>query len=107
MGESEGLILGVLGASAVLAGLLLVFGGVLLAQAASFPREADPKLVERYRAAGRWAVAPFLGFLITLVLAVTSLRRPSLWLPSLDVFLFLITVVLTGFYGLVVTRRSL
>jgi hypothetical protein len=48
MPEPKDVVIGILGASGALAGLLLVFGGFIFAQAASFPASTDDKITERH-----------------------------------------------------------
>jgi hypothetical protein len=69
MPEAKDVIIGILGASGALAGLLLVFGGFIFAQAASFPSSTDDKITARYTKAARLAIFPFWGFLTTTLLS--------------------------------------
>jgi fructose-specific phosphotransferase system IIC component len=68
-------MLGVLGASSALAGLLLVFGGFLFAQASSFPSDTDDKITAKFEKVGRLSVWPFLAFLIVCVLCTVWLKE--------------------------------
>jgi len=71
--EPKDLVLGILGASGTLAGLLLVFGGFLFGQAASFPASIPDAVTAKYTKAGRFAVWPFLGFLLSTILSIVWL----------------------------------
>lgn len=107
MPEPKDVVIGILGASGALAGLLLVFGGFIFAQAASFPASTDDKVTERYTRAGKLAILPFWGFLTTTVLSVFWLLFPSHCLLVFTVILFCLLVVGTGIYGTVMSFRYL
>lgn len=107
MPEPKDVIIGILGASGALAGLLLIFGGFVFSQAASFPAETDDKIIARYTKAGRLAVYPFLGFLVTTILTVIWLLHPSRCVLGVCVILFLALVVGTGIYGVLASFRYL
>jgi hypothetical protein len=105
--EPKDLILGILGASGALAGLLLVFGGFIFSQAASFPSSTDDQIIGKYTKAGRLAIFPFWGFLITTLLSVTWLLHPIYYVYVACVGLFVILVIGTGIYGTVMSYRYL
>ena len=107
MGERKDVILGILGASGALAGLLLVFGGFIFAQAASFPSSTDDQIIDKYTKAGRLAIFPFWGFLITMLLSMGWLLHPSQCVYAVCVSLFIILVIGTGVYGTVMSYRYL
>src|SRR5690348_12866779 len=100
MADPKDVILGILGASGALAGLLLVFSGFIFAQAASFPATTDDTLLARYAKAGRLGIFPFLGFLITTLLCIAWLLRPNTFVYVLCIVMFVLLVVGTGVYGL-------
>ena len=101
-------VLGILGASVGLAGLLLVFCGFLFAQAASFPQEhTDDATINRYRNAGKLGVWPFLGSLgIALAATVWLVVGGCLFYYGI-VTIFVILLVATALYGAVTVRRYL
>ena len=108
MPEPKDVIIGILGASGALAGLLLIFGGFVFSQAASFPAETtDNKIIRRYTTAAKLVVWPFLGLLLDTILAVIWLLRPSVCMFWICVSLFLLLVVGTGVYGAVASFRYL
>jgi len=105
--EPKDLVLGILGASGALAGLLLVFGGFIFSQAASFPSGTDDQIIGRYTKAGRLAIYPFWGFLVTTLLSVAWLVHPFYCIYAACVGLFVILVIGTGIYGTVMFYRYL
>jgi hypothetical protein len=101
-------MLGVLGASVGLGGLLLVFCGLVFAQAASFPpATTDDVKIEKYKNAGRLGLWPFLGAILNALAVVAWFFCPGsrLYFISLGLFVFLLAV--TAAYGAVVIRRYL
>jgi len=75
---AKDVMLGVLGASVALGGLLLVFCGFVFAQAASFPpATTDDSKIESYKRAGRLGLWPFVGSLVNAVAAVAWLVWPG------------------------------
>jgi hypothetical protein len=107
MPDPKDVAIGILGASGALAGLLLVFGGLIFAQAASFPASTDDKVTERYEKAGKLAILPFWGFLATTLMSVLWLVFPNHCLFVSTVILFCLLVVGTGIYGTVMSLRYL
>jgi hypothetical protein len=105
--EPKDLVLGILGASGTLAGLLLVFGGYLFAQASSFPSDTDDKVIQKYTSVGRFAVWPFLGFIISTVLSVVWLMHAQICVYWSCIVIFLMSVAVTGIYGAVASYRYL
>jgi hypothetical protein len=99
MVEQKDVVIGILGASGALAGLILVFGGFIFSQAASFPANTDDQLIGKYTRAGRLAIYPFWGFLITTLLSVVWLLHQSSSAYVVCVALFLALVLGTGVYG--------
>ena len=107
MPEPKDVVIGILGASGALAGLLLLFSGFIFAQAASFPATTDDKIIERYTKAARFAVFPFLGFLLTTLLSLAWLIYPNHCLLVFSVAFFVVLLIGTGIYGAVVSYRYL
>jgi hypothetical protein len=107
MPEPKDVVIGILGASGALAGLLLVFGGFIFAQAASFPSSTDDKIIARYTKAGRLAIIPFWGFLITTLLSLAWLLHPNGCIFFCCVALFVLLVIGTGIYGTVMSYKYL
>lgn len=105
--EPKDLVLGILGASGTLAGLLLVFGGFLFAQAASFPSSTPDEVTEKYEKVGRFAVWPFLGFLLSTVLSIVWLLHAQNCLFWINVGVFLGSVLATAVYGAVASYHYL
>jgi hypothetical protein len=96
-------IIGVLGTSVTLAGLLLVFSGFLFAQAASFPpATTDDRIINKFRNAGRFGLFPFLLCLLAAILSLIWFIHPAGCVYYVDIILFLITVVGSAVYGTVV-----
>lgn len=107
MVEPKDVILGILGASGALAGLLLVFSGFIFSQAASFPSSTDDQIISKYTKAGRLAIYPFWGFLITMLVSISWLLHPSVCTYTACVILFVFHVVGTGIYGTLMSFRYL
>ena len=107
MVDPKDVVLGILGASGALAGLLLVFGGFIFSQAASFPSSTDDEIIGKYTKAGRLAILPFWGFLITTLLSIAWLLHQSEWVYVVCVSLFVILVIGTGIYGTLMSYRYL
>ena len=71
----------VLGASAALASLLLVFVGLLISRADALPEATDDRVGERYRRAAKFGLVPLVGSVIVMLAAYGSLFYPeSAWL---------------------------
>jgi hypothetical protein len=107
MVEPKDVVVGILGASGALAGLLLVFGGFIFSQAASFPSSTDDQIIRKYTKAGRLAIFPFWGFLITTLLSIAWLLHQSTCVYVACVSLFVILVIGTGIYGTLMSYRYL
>ncbi len=107
MPEAKDVILGVLGASTALAGLLLVFGGFLFAQAASFPSDTDDQITTKFNKVGRLSVWPFVSFLIVTLLCLAWLIHPLQCVYWVGVVLFTLSIVATAVYGLLAYYRYL
>ena len=108
MPEPKDVIIGILGASGTLAGLLLIFSGFLFTQAAAFPpATTDNVVIEKYRNAGRLGVVPFLLALLVSALAFAWMLYPCsyIYLPCAIGFGFLL--VASAIYGTFVLIRYL
>ena len=101
-------MLGVLGASVGLAGLLLVFCGFLFGQAASFPpAHTDDATIERYKNAARLALLPFLGAVAASVAVMVWFFYPDETFYRIIVAFFMLLLVATAVYGTVVIKSYL
>jgi hypothetical protein len=104
----EDVINAVLGASAALAGLVLVFLGIIITTYQSFPGDTPQKVLSGFRRAAVWTLAPF-------VLGVACVALSAAWLltkSNEDVYLAAIAAFATQLASLlfaagVVTRRVL
>jgi hypothetical protein len=105
--EPKDVIIGILGACGALAGLLLVFGGFVFAQAASFPEDTPDAVINKYRKAGRMSLWPFSGSLLITLLAVAWLICPSMYVYDACIGLFVVLVIGIAFYGVLVSYRYL
>jgi hypothetical protein len=96
-------MVGVLGASVGLAGLLLVFSGFVFAQADSFPKATtDDAIINKYRNVGRVGLAPFLLSLLVAALATIWFLHPSTCLYYLSVIGFIVLLSSSAVYGTIV-----
>ena len=77
MPEPKDVIITIFGASVALAGLLLVFSGLLFTQAAALPRTTDDAIINRFRRGARLACWPLL-----LALAIAGLCLAWLLCPG-------------------------
>ena len=100
-------MLGILGASSALAGLLLVFGGFLFAQASSFPSDTDEKITAKFEQVGRLSVWPFLAFLIVCIMCTIWLLHPQGCVYWISVGMFLLSIAATAIYGVLAYYRYL
>jgi len=101
-------MLGVLGASVGLGGLLLVFCGFVFAQSASFPAATtDDKTIEKYKNAARLGLWPFLGATLESIAVVVWLLCPGSMLYFGILWFFILLLAATAAYGAVVMRRYL
>lgn len=105
---AKDVVLGVLGASVALAGLLLVFCGFVFGQAASFPpATTDDSKIERYKRAGALGLWPFLGSIVNSVAVVIWLIWPGCRLYFGILGFFIVLLAATAVYGTVVIQRYL
>ncbi|HET9285451.1 MAG TPA: hypothetical protein VFR24_26160 [Candidatus Angelobacter sp.] len=97
---AKDVMLGLLGASVGLAGLLLIFSGFLFAQADSFPKATtDDSIINKYRNVGRAAVAPFLLALIVSGLTLAWMIHPNHCTYWVAIWFFAILLVVSAGYG--------
>src|SRR6266516_1866958 len=96
----------VLGASVGLGGLLLVFCGLVFAQAANFPpATTDDAKINRYKNAGRLGLWPFLGAIVDSLAVVIWFLCPSTRLYFFTLWFFILLLAVTALYGGIVIRR--
>ncbi len=107
MVEPKDVVVGILGASVALTGLILVFSGFIFAQAASFPPTTDDQIIKKYTTAARLALLPFWTSLVTTILSLIWLLHHSPYIYAISVFLFFALVIGTGIYGTVASYRYL
>lgn len=101
-------MLGILGASVGLAGLLLVFCGFVFGQAAGFPpATTDDRVIAQYKRAGTLGLWPFLGALLNSLLVVIWFLCSCTGLYFATIGVFLLLLVATAVYGAVVIWRFL
>jgi hypothetical protein len=101
-------MVGVLGASVGLGGLLLIFCGFVFGQAESFPKATtDDATIKKYKDAGMLGLWPFLGSMLNSLAVVAWFFCPGGALYFSTIVLFGLLLVLTGVYGAVVIRRYL
>jgi hypothetical protein len=102
---AKDIMLGILGASVGLAGLLLVFSGYVFAQAAAFPpATTDDKIINRFRNAGRFGLWPFLLALTNSILSMIWLIHPGCNLYIVSIVAFFLLLVGTAAYGSVLLK---
>jgi hypothetical protein len=105
--EPKDVIVGILAAASALAGLLLVFGGFLFAQASSFPPDTPDQITGKFTRVGRLSLWPFLSFLVVTVLCVIWLLHPQPCSYWISIVLFFATVFATAAYALLAYYRYL
>jgi hypothetical protein len=106
--NSKDIAIAILGASVGLAGLLLVFSGLLFSQAAAFPKDTTPDdVIDRFRNAGRLAFWPFLLSLLIAGLCLSWLLQPNTAMYCVAWISFGILLLATAGYGYWVTQRLL
>lgn len=99
-------MIAIMSGSVSLAGLLLIFCGFLFSRAASFPSDTtDDEIIDRYKNAARYGLAPFLLSLLITGICLAWLVRPSPGLYNASWVGFLVLLGVTGIYGTVVVWR--
>ena len=71
--SQKDVVLAILGSAAALAGLVLVFLGVVIAAYQAFPSNTTSQIPARYRTAATWTLAVFAFSLVTVALALAWL----------------------------------
>jgi hypothetical protein len=101
MPEPKDAIIGILGASVALAGLILVFSGLLYTQSAAFPRDTtDDIVIDRFKRAARLAFWPFLLWLLDAAASVSWLLCPTHhWIYTITWAGFFIMLAVTTVYA--------
>ncbi len=100
---AKDVVIAILGSSVALAGLLLVFGGFVFAQAQGFPRATtDDAIINRYRNVGRMGLIPFLFSLSLAATSVVWFLCPSESLYRFSVYGFLFLLLGTAAYAIAV-----
>ena len=103
--EAKDVVIGIMGASGAMAGLLLIFSGFLFAELASLPKTTDDAILEKLKRAARIGIITFCGFLLTTLLSLAWLIHPSPCLYWANTFVFAGLVVATGIYGVWASNR--
>jgi hypothetical protein len=105
MPEPKDIVLGILGASVALAGLLLVFCAFLLTKADSFPTDTDDKIINKYLMAGKLGLIPFLWSLAVAGISTAWVLCPSgrlFWMTNAG---FILLLLGTAVYGALTILR--
>jgi uncharacterized membrane protein len=99
-------VLAVLGAAAALAGLVLVFLGVVIAAYQAFPGDSASKIPGRYRVAATWTLSVFTFSLITVALALAWLLTggSNATLYSIVAIVFIVQLASTTLVAARITR---
>ncbi len=106
--NSKDVVLAVLGASVALAGLLLVFSGLLFSQAAAFPKATtDNAIIKRFKRAGRLATWPFILSLVIAGDCLSWLLCPGGITYGVAWISFFFLLIATASYGFWVAWRLL
>lgn len=106
--NAKDLIIAVMGASVRLAGLLLVFGGFMFAQASGFPPDTtDDAIIKRFQNAGRFSALPFALCIAVAGIASWWPYSPEPWSFSVAFWGFLVALAGALIYGVAVLTRYL
>jgi hypothetical protein len=97
--EPKDIVIAALGASAAIAGLILIFSGFLFAQAATFPATTADEVIKKFQWCGRLGTLPFLSCMAVTAVSFRWLLNPSPLGFDLSIYLFYITLALTTIYG--------
>jgi hypothetical protein len=106
--ESKDVVVGALGASAALTGLVLVFLGIVIASYQSYAGNAPASVTRPYRVAGAALFSTFSLGLVTITLCIVwlALGGPA-WLYGWTVALFVLQLVAVFFAAGWATRMVL
>ncbi len=106
--NAKDVALALFGGSVSLAGLLLVFAGLLFAQAAAFPPDTtDDSQINKFKDGGRRVVPPFVLSLFTAGSCLFWLTCGGSAFFWLSWWAFIALLVVTAGYGIWVTHRLL
>jgi hypothetical protein len=97
--ELKDVVIATLGASAAIAGIILIFSGFLFAQAATFPVETSDKLLEKFRLCGKLGALPFVSCMAVTGISFWWMLSPGACAYWLNIWMFGITLVITTGYG--------
>lgn len=103
---AKDVMIGVLGASVGLGGLLLIFCGFIFSVAAGYPTETtSDATIQMYKRAGRLGLWPFVGSLVNALVVVVWFLCPCNVLYFIALALFILLLVITAAYGLKVMLK--
>jgi hypothetical protein len=105
--EAKDVILAILASAVALAGLLLVFSGFVLSQAAGFPNTVDNEITQRFEKAAKVGVWPFLLALLVSAVSFYWLLHPGPTVFGLAVWGFFALLAATGLYGAILFWKYL
>ena len=94
----------IFGASAGLAGLLLVFLGVSISAFQSYAGDVPVAATARYRRAGAWILGAFLVGLVDVAVSFSWLLTPGRALRDVSVVLFAVELAATALAAVVTAR---
>jgi Fe2+ transport system protein B len=105
--QRKEVVISILGAATGLAGLVLVFLGILVSAFESYDREGKAAARPKFQPAAWVSLAAFVLGLVAVLLAVSWLIRPrtdALYVPL--IVAFVLDVALVGFVAVWVVRRE-
>jgi hypothetical protein len=97
--EPKDVVTAILASAVGLAGLLLVFSGFVLSQAAGFPNTTPNAITKKFEKAARIGMVPFLFALVVSGLSFLWLLHPSPGIYCATVIGFAVLLLGTGLYG--------
>jgi hypothetical protein len=98
--ELKDAVIATLGASAAIAGLILIFSGFLFAQAATFPAETSDSVINRFRTCGRLGAIPFFFCMAVTAVSFWWMLSPNVLAYKINAIVFCLTLFTTTVYGL-------
>jgi hypothetical protein len=107
--SQKDVVIAILGSAAALAGLVLVFLGVVIAAYQAFPGDSSSKVPGRYRVAGTWTLSIFAFSLVTVALALVWLltEGENDALYSAVAVTFMVQLLATAVIAAAITRSLL
>jgi hypothetical protein len=107
--SQKDVVLAILGSAASLAGLVLVFLGVVIAAYQALPSNSSGQLPGQYRVAGTWTLSLFVFSLATVALALVWLltEGENGTLYSVVAVTFVVQLVATAVVAAAITRALL